>query len=447
MTIVIFCGPTLRAEERAPYADFLFLPPVRQGDLYQAAVKEKPRAIGIIDGYFDGVPAVWHKEILWAMANGIPVFGASSMGALRAAELHVFGMRGVGWIFEAYRDGRLTDDDEVALVHGPADTDYLRLSEPMVNIRATLERALSEGIVDAVTAAAVADVAKAQFYQERSWKSVLNGARTSVGVVALQPFVDWFAKGKVDQKRDDALLLLASIRDFVSAGGVAGPATFAFEWTETWANAPWRNAPQNSGQASEDEAILDELRLQGGAYARTRHEALLRALAHGELTRLGVTPDRRETLRAATAFRSPRGLMRQSDVENWASRNGIDAMQLERQMAERAGLEKLALMRDDELRPRMLSQLREEDAFPALRDRALAKAKMRVSGRMVSRAGVPQPLLVSWYFETRLGMPIPDDLEDYVHSLGLSGLDRFLEMLSEEYIFNSAETKPARSGK
>ena len=88
-----------------------------------------------------------------------------------------------------------------------------------------------------------------------------------------------------------------------------------------------------------------------------------------------------------------------------------------------------------------------EDAFPALRDRALAKAKMRVSGRMVSRAGVPQPLLVSWYFETRLGMPIPDDLEDYVHSLGLSGLDRFLEMLSEEYIFNSAETKPARSGK
>src|SRR5262245_64197472 len=104
MTIVIFCGPTLRAEERAPDADFLFLPPVRQGDLYQAVVKENPRAIGIIDGYFDGVPAVWHKEILWALTNGIPVFGASSMGALRAAEMHVFGMRGVGWIFEAYRD-------------------------------------------------------------------------------------------------------------------------------------------------------------------------------------------------------------------------------------------------------------------------------------------------------------------------------------------------------
>lgn len=40
---------------------------------------------------------------------------------LRAAELHSFGMEGVGRILESYRDGILTDDDEVALVHGPAD--------------------------------------------------------------------------------------------------------------------------------------------------------------------------------------------------------------------------------------------------------------------------------------------------------------------------------------
>ena len=113
------------------------MPPVAQGDVYRAALS-RPRAIGIIDGYFSGAPSVWHKEILWAMSEGVPVFGAASMGALRAAELHEFGMRGIGRIFEAFRDGVLEDDDEVAVVHGPAEIGYLPASEAMVNIRATL---------------------------------------------------------------------------------------------------------------------------------------------------------------------------------------------------------------------------------------------------------------------------------------------------------------------
>ena len=61
--------------------------PSAQGDVYRVA-QERPSAIGIVDGYFEGVLSVWHKEILWAMAEGIHVFGSASMGALRAAELH-----------------------------------------------------------------------------------------------------------------------------------------------------------------------------------------------------------------------------------------------------------------------------------------------------------------------------------------------------------------------
>src|SRR5688572_32760283 len=52
--------------------------------------------------------------------SGVRVFGAASMGALRAAELQPFGMIGVGQVFQAYRRGHLTDDDEVAVAHGPA---------------------------------------------------------------------------------------------------------------------------------------------------------------------------------------------------------------------------------------------------------------------------------------------------------------------------------------
>jgi hypothetical protein len=75
------------------------------------------RTIGLIDGFFGNVPAPWHKEILYAMGRGVKVYGAASMGAIRAAELHRYGMKGAGRIFQAYRLGLLTDDDEVCVLH------------------------------------------------------------------------------------------------------------------------------------------------------------------------------------------------------------------------------------------------------------------------------------------------------------------------------------------
>ncbi len=107
MTAYVFAGPTISRDEVRAAADagIVCLPPVAQGDLYRIA-QGRPGAIGIIDGYFEGALSVWHKEILWAMAEGIHVFGSASMGALRAAELHAFGMRGIGPIFEAYRGRR-----------------------------------------------------------------------------------------------------------------------------------------------------------------------------------------------------------------------------------------------------------------------------------------------------------------------------------------------------
>ena len=93
-----------------------------------------------MDGVFERVPAVWHKEILFALSEGIHVYGAASMGALRAAELDRFGMRGVGEVYRAYADGVLEDDDEVAVAHAGAEDGFRPISDSMVDIRATLER-------------------------------------------------------------------------------------------------------------------------------------------------------------------------------------------------------------------------------------------------------------------------------------------------------------------
>ena len=76
------------------------LPPVSQGDVLRAALR-RPKAIGIVDGYFEHVPSVWHKEILWAMSEGIHVFGSTAWW-----QLGTLGMVGVGEVFEVYQDGR-----------------------------------------------------------------------------------------------------------------------------------------------------------------------------------------------------------------------------------------------------------------------------------------------------------------------------------------------------
>ena len=100
------------------------LPPVAVGDVLALARRRGVARIAIIDGYFERMAAVWHKEILLALERGIAVWGAASMGALRAAELAPFGMIGVGAIYRAFARGALVADDEVAVAHLPAEYGY-----------------------------------------------------------------------------------------------------------------------------------------------------------------------------------------------------------------------------------------------------------------------------------------------------------------------------------
>ena len=173
---VVFLGPTLSVAEARVHLDATYLPPVSQGDVAAVAMS-RPFAIGIIDGLFERVPSVWHKEILWAITQGIHVLGSSSLGALRAAELHSFGMRGVGAIFAAFAEGRYTDDDEVAVAHASADEGWAPVSEAMANIKATLAAAANEGVTARTTSEQLVKAGKSLFYADRAWPAVLAAGR------------------------------------------------------------------------------------------------------------------------------------------------------------------------------------------------------------------------------------------------------------------------------
>ena len=217
MTSVVFLGPTLpRDDARRILPDAVYLPPARQADIVTAIGRYHPDVIALIDGTFLHTLAVWHKEILHALDLGIRVFGASSMGALRAAECAEFGMVGVGRVFRDYADGTLTADDEVALSHADEASGWRPMSEAMVNVRATLTAAVAAGVLtegekDAVTAAG-----KALYFPERTWPAIL--ARSGLDAAARRRVTKFAARHGVDLKRLDAEELLALVQAAIEAG-------------------------------------------------------------------------------------------------------------------------------------------------------------------------------------------------------------------------------------
>jgi hypothetical protein len=226
---LVFVGPTLAAAEvavRLPGATVM--PPVAVGEVLALVRRRGVTRIAIIDGFFERMAAVWHKEILLALERGISVWGAASMGALRAAELAPFGMRGVGAIYRGFAGGTLVADDEVAVAHLPAEYGYRATSEALVNLRDGIARAPMLG---ARTRAALVALARERFYRERSWEALINDARAA-GLPRRQ--LDGLATWpKPDRKAADARLLLRRLAAPGEPARRAPPA--AIRVPRTWA--------------------------------------------------------------------------------------------------------------------------------------------------------------------------------------------------------------------
>ncbi|GAA1118515.1 MULTISPECIES: TfuA-like protein [Kitasatospora] len=236
MTVHVFLGPSLPVEQARAVLDAQYHPPVSCGDVTELVLdREPPKAIVLVDGLFEQVPTVWHKEILFALERGVRVFGAASMGALRAAELAAFGMEGVGGIYERFASGEYQDDDEVTIVHAPAEDGYVPLSEAMANLRAGLAAALAAGAVTAATHDLLVDAAKRRFYPDRSWGRLYADAK-ALGVAeeetaALRGYV---REHRPDAKRADALAVLRHVAGLIDAGLEPPVVDFALEPTYYW---------------------------------------------------------------------------------------------------------------------------------------------------------------------------------------------------------------------
>lgn len=205
---IVFLGPSLPLEVARTLLDADYRPPVRRNDV-TAAAKEKPPLIAIIDGVFMHTLAPSPHEVLRALQAGIPIWGSSSLGALRAVELSPFGMVGVGQVYEWFQSGALDADDEVALVfHGER---LHAISEPMVNIRYGLSAAVAAGVLSANQEQTLIRLGKSLYFPDRSWRRLLHEAKAEVDPAKLEELAAFLGAGDYDLKALDARRLLTEV--------------------------------------------------------------------------------------------------------------------------------------------------------------------------------------------------------------------------------------------
>ena len=438
---VVFLGPTLGLNEARSVLDAQYLPPAGHGDVLRAALR-RPRVIAIVDGLFERAPAVWHKEILFALSEGIHVYGAASMGALRAAELAVFGMRGVGVVYDAYTDGRLEDDDEVAVAHADAEYGFRAVSDAMVDVRATLEAAVEEGIVSERTAGAIVGRVKSTFYARRLLVAALD--RHDEEQERLR---SWLPKGRVQRKRDDALAMLQVVRDDLAAGLEPFRPTWTLAHTRFWEKARRlveRASEGHPGQApaeaadAELEAVLDEVRLDPDLYRRLLDDSLLTALARKVASAVGVDSSSWAQQSALDQERSERGLLELEDVGTWLDTQDLHETDLATVARRLAVLRWAHQAHRDSVAGEMTLALRSGDGYAALAARAARKREVLAS---VPTSGVADPgdaELISWYFRDRLGREPPAVLDAWSAAHGWRRVTDLVRALRAEWWFSAS---------
>jgi len=211
--IIIYAGLSIPFSEAKEILDsddnneVIYKRPIQRGDL-NLALKENPDIIGIIDGVFHQNSAVGHKEILNVIKKGVRVYGASSMGALRASELDTLGMTGVGYVYNQYATGEVDSDDDVAVM---LDSETLEaLSEPLINMKYVFTNAVDKNIITETEKDELLAIAKKTFYPKRNYAQTLSASNLDND--KKDKLIDFIRKS-ADIKKEDAKELLEHIKN------------------------------------------------------------------------------------------------------------------------------------------------------------------------------------------------------------------------------------------
>lgn len=216
---VIFLGPSLGHEKaRSIFAEAEYRPPAKKGDLLRLAASPGVSMVGLVDGVFlQDYPPTPIEVYQLVRRDGIVLAGAASLGALRAVELEKFGMVGIGRVFELYKNGKVSADDEVAVTF--ADGDFHLQSEAMIDIRYNLHLAHKKGVIGEQTKKALAKVAKGTYFPRRNYADIIEETRRRYPQLHdVDAFGNYIAQNRKSLKEMDAIKLVKYFKGMYERG-------------------------------------------------------------------------------------------------------------------------------------------------------------------------------------------------------------------------------------
>lgn len=202
---LVFVGPSLPANEvhrLLPGAELR--PPIRRYDLHMARMLRYSVFV-IIDGVFAQTDAISPREVVDVLQDGALVFGAASMGALRAVDCAPVGAIGTGSIYRLFRRGVLDREDEVAVTFIP-ERPFPALTLAMAAVRLTLNRAVRQNRLPREHAIQLIRAGQKLHFQERTWDAIFASAGCLMPNKKLRSWLN-----EQDPKAEDARHLLKQV--------------------------------------------------------------------------------------------------------------------------------------------------------------------------------------------------------------------------------------------
>ena len=209
MDTVIYTGLSISFDEAERILEAEYKPPIKRGDLSNLVQqRDDIKIIGIIDGVFHQSPAVAHKEILQAIQKDIIVVGGASMGALRACELYPYGMKGVGSIFNDYKNNVIDSDDDVAVSFNPET--YQQMSESWINMKYNFQMAKDAEIICDEEKDELLEISKNTYYPKRSFEYTIK--KSSLSTQKQEKLLEYIKDKDFDVKYEDAKKVLLEVK-------------------------------------------------------------------------------------------------------------------------------------------------------------------------------------------------------------------------------------------
>ena len=211
---IVYLGPTLSREEAIKILDADYRDPAKKGDfLMLSRDSDEKKYVGFVDGVFlhDYPPSpieVYHL----ATRKNIELIGASSLGALRAVELEKFGMKGIGKIFQLYKNGIINADDEVAVTF--VRENNILQSVAIIGIQFNLFLAYKKGIITNQTKKRIAKIAKNIYFPFRNYEDIIKLTQQQFPPIynELESFRSYILKNRDSLKARDAIKLLKYLK-------------------------------------------------------------------------------------------------------------------------------------------------------------------------------------------------------------------------------------------